>query len=165
MDDLAGRAAPVTGASRGIGRAIAVALAAAGADIAVNYRSRADAAEEVCAQIRRLGRRTIKIAADVSRSAEARRLVVEAQAALGPIGILINNAGVAAPATVETLTEAIWDATLAHNLTSVFLVTQAALPAMRRLKWAVSSTYPRPRRRSAGSWARTTPRRRPGSTA
>jgi 3-oxoacyl-[acyl-carrier protein] reductase len=135
MDDLAGRAALVTGASRGIGRAIAVALAAAGADIAVNYRSRADAAEEVCAQIRRLGRRTIKIAADVSRSAEASRLVAEAEAALGPIGILINNAGIAAPVTVETLTEAIWDATIAHNLTSVFLVTQAALPAMRRLKW------------------------------
>jgi 3-oxoacyl-[acyl-carrier protein] reductase len=135
MDELAGRVALVTGASRGIGRAIAVALAAAGADVAVNYRSRADAAEEVCAEIRRLGRRTIKIAADVSQAAEATRLVAEAETALGPIGILVNNAGIAVPVTLETLTEAVWDATIAHNLTSVFLVTQAALPAMRRLKW------------------------------
>jgi 3-oxoacyl-[acyl-carrier protein] reductase len=135
MDDLAGRAALVTGASRGIGRAIALALAAAGADVAVNYRSRAGAAEEVCAEIRRLGRRAIKIAADVARAAEATRLVAEAEAALGPIGILVNNAGVAVPVTLETLTEAVWDATIAQNLTSVFLVTQAALPAMRRLKW------------------------------
>jgi 3-oxoacyl-[acyl-carrier protein] reductase len=118
MDDLAGRAALVTGASRGIGRAIALALAAAGADVAVNYRSRADAAEEVCAEIRRLGRRAIKIAADVARAAEATRLVAEAEAALGPIGILVNNAGVAVPVTLETLTEAVWDATIAQNLSS-----------------------------------------------
>ena len=144
MDDLAGRVALVTGGSRGIGRAIALALAQDGADVAVNYRRSAAEAQQVCDLIARLGRRTVKIAADVSVAAEAARLVKAVEAALGPIGILVNNAGVSQPVTLETLTEEVWDATIAGNLKSVFLVTQAALPAMRRQRWGriinISST-------------------------
>ncbi len=144
MDDLTGRVALVTGGSRGIGRAVALALAAAGADVAVNYRRAAGEAEEVCAAIAKLGRRTVKIGADVSSSEEVRRLATAAETALGPVGILVNNAGVSHPVTIETLTEQIWDATIATNLKSVFLVTQAVLPGMRRQRWGrivnISST-------------------------
>ncbi|HWG79411.1 MAG TPA: 3-oxoacyl-ACP reductase family protein [Stellaceae bacterium] len=144
MDDLAGRVALVTGGSRGIGRATALALAQAGADVAVNYRNSAAEAQQVCDLIARLGRRTVKVGADVSAATEVKRLVSAVEAALGPIGILVNNAGVSHPVTLETLTEEVWDATIAANLKSVFLVTQAALPAMRRQHWGriinISST-------------------------
>ena len=144
MDDLAGRVALVTGGSRGIGRATALALAQAGADVAVNYRNSAGEAQQVCDLIARLGRRTVKVGDDVSLAAEAARLVRAVEAALGPVGVLVNNAGVSEPVTLETLTEEVWDATIAANLKSVFLVTQAALPAMRRQRWGriinISST-------------------------
>ncbi|HET7593848.1 MAG TPA: 3-oxoacyl-ACP reductase family protein [Stellaceae bacterium] len=144
MDDLAGRVALVTGGSRGIGRATALALAQAGADVAVNYRSSAAEAQQVCDLIAKLGRRTVKIAADVSVSAEVKRLVSAVEAALGPISILVNNAGISQPVTLETLSEEVWDTTIAANLKSVFLVTQAVLPAMRRQRWGriinISST-------------------------
>jgi 3-oxoacyl-[acyl-carrier protein] reductase len=144
MDDLAGRVALVTGGSRGIGRATALALAEAGADVAVNYRSSAAEAQQVCDLVAKLGRRTVKVGADVSVAAEAARLVRAVEAALGPIGVLVNNAGVSRPVTLETLTEEIWDTTIAANLKSVFLVTQAVLPAMRRQRWGriinISST-------------------------
>ncbi|HJT08266.1 MAG TPA: 3-oxoacyl-ACP reductase family protein, partial [Stellaceae bacterium] len=133
-----------TGGSRGIGRATALALAQAGADVAVNYRNSAGEAQQVCDLIARLGRRTVKVGADVSLAAEAARLVRAVEAALGPVGVLVNNAGVSEPVTLETLTEEVWDATIAANLKSVFLVTQAALPAMRRQRWGriinISST-------------------------
>jgi 3-oxoacyl-[acyl-carrier protein] reductase len=144
MDDLGGRVGLVTGGSRGIGRAVALALAQAGADVAVNYRSSAAEAQQVCDAIARLGRRTVKIAADVSLAAEATRLVSAVEAALGPIGILVNNAGISRPVTLETLSEEVWDTTIAVNLKSVFLVTQAVLPTMRRQRWGrivnISST-------------------------
>lgn len=144
MDELAGRIALVTGGSRGIGRAIALALAAAGADIAVNYRSRRAEAEEVAAAIDKLGRRSLAVAADVSSAGEAQRLVDSVSSALGRVGILVNNAGMAQPVTLDTLTEAVWDATIAVNLKSAFLVTQAVLPDMRRQRWGriitISST-------------------------
>jgi 3-oxoacyl-[acyl-carrier protein] reductase len=144
MDELTGRVALVTGGSRGIGAAIALALAEAGADVAVNYRSRAAEAQQVCDAIARLGRRTVKIAADVGVAAEVQRLVNAVEAALGPVNVLVNNAGVSQPVTLETLSEAVWDATIVANLKSVFLVTQAVLPAMRRQRWGrivnISST-------------------------
>ena len=144
MDNLAGRVALVTGGSRGIGRATALALAQAGADVAVNYRSSAAEAQQLCDLIARLGRRTVKIGADVSVAAEVARLVPAVEAALGPVGVLVNNAGVSQPVTLETLTEDVWDATITANLKSVFLVTQAVLPAMRRQRWGriinISST-------------------------
>ncbi len=132
---LLGKTALVTGASRGIGRAIAVALARAGADVAVSYRSRQREAAAVCAEVQQLGRRAVAVAADVSCSDEIHRLVATASSELGPIGILVNNAGVTRPQALEAITERDWDELLAINLKSMFLLTQSVLPAMRDAGW------------------------------
>lgn len=121
----------MTGASRGIGRAIAIALAEAGADVAVNYRSRAADADMVRDRIRALGRKSIAIAADVSVAADVQRLVGEVRAALGPVDLLVNNAGIARPQPLDEITEADWDEIIDGNLKSCFLVTQAVLADMR----------------------------------
>jgi 3-oxoacyl-[acyl-carrier protein] reductase len=129
--DLSGQVALVTGASRGIGRAVALVLAEAGADVTVNYRERAADAAAVVQAIGALGRRAVALQADVSVGTEVASLVARAEHDLGPIGILINNAGVSEPCTIEDLTEALFERTLTVNLTSAFLCTQAVLPGMR----------------------------------
>jgi 3-oxoacyl-[acyl-carrier protein] reductase len=135
MHTLSGRVAPVTGASRGIGKAIALALADAGADIAVNYRAQAEAAEAVRQTIRSAGRKSIAIQADVSITADVDRLVETVENELGPVGILVNNAGIAKILAPDQVTEEIWNEFLRMNLTSVFLVTQRVLPGMRSARW------------------------------
>ncbi len=135
MTDLAGRVALVTGASRGIGRAIAISLAEAGASVAVNYLSRAPEAEEVVDLIRALGRGAIAVAADVSRAGDVADLFGRARSELGPVEILVNNAGVGLVRTIDDLTEQDFDTTIAVNLKSAFLCTQAAIPGMRERKW------------------------------
>jgi len=144
MDDLTGKCALVTGGSRGIGRAIALALATAGADVAVNYRERRADAEAVASEIRKRGRRAVALGADVASAAEVKRLVADAESALGPLSILVNNAGIARPVTLDTLDSSVWEETIAVNLTSAFLVTQAVLPGMRARRWGrivnISST-------------------------
>jgi 3-oxoacyl-[acyl-carrier protein] reductase len=135
MDDLTGRVALVTGSSRGIGRGIALALAAAGADVAINYRSRSHEAEVVERHIAQLGRRCVGIQADVSLPADVDRLIKTAEERLGPVGILVNNAGIARPQAIEAITERDWDELMAVNLKSCFLVTQAVLPGMRARRW------------------------------
>ena len=133
--DLNGHTALVTGASRGIGAAIAMALAEAGAAVAVNYRERADAADAVVAKIREFGGRATGIAADVSQAAAVAKMVDLAGSALGPIDILVNNAGLAIVRSIDDLTESDFDLTIAVNLKSAFLCTQAVLPAMRAKQW------------------------------
>jgi len=133
--DLTGHIALVTGASRGIGAAIAIALAEAGAAVAVNYRERADDAEKVVGKIKDMGGRAIAIAADVSQAASVANMVDRAALALGPIDILVNNAGIAIVRGIDDLTESDFDATIVTNLKSAFLCTQAVLPAMRAKKW------------------------------
>lgn len=133
--DLNGHTALVTGASRGIGSAIATALAEAGAAVAVNYRERAAEAEAVVAGIGRAGGRAIAVAADVSQAAAVAAMVDRVAEALGPIDILINNAGIALVRGVDELTESEFDRTIAVNLKSAFLCTQAVLPSMRSRKW------------------------------
>lgn len=135
MDDITGKVALVTGASRGIGRAIAVALARAGADVAVNFRTREADAQAVAQEIRDLGRRSIAVAADVARSEEVERMVSTVEAELGAPAILVNNAGVAKPQPLDEISEKDWDELIAVNLKSCFLVTQAVLPAMRARHW------------------------------
>ena len=135
MNDLRDRVALVTGGSRGIGAAVAIALANAGADVAVNYRERANAANAVCAEITGTGRKAIAIQADVSAKADVRHMVTEVEAQLGTIDILVNNAGIAHPRKLEEITEAEWDEVLTVNLKSVFLVTQAVVGGMRQRKW------------------------------
>jgi 3-oxoacyl-[acyl-carrier protein] reductase len=134
-NELNGKVALVTGASRGIGRAAALALAEAGADVAVNYRAQEAQAQEICGQIEALGCRAVAIRADVSKAAEVSRLVERAENQLGGIGILVNNAGLSRPQPLEEITERDWDEILAVNLKSMFLVTQAVLPGMRRRRW------------------------------
>jgi 3-oxoacyl-[acyl-carrier protein] reductase len=135
MDDLHGKVALVTGSSRGIGRAIAIALARAGADVALNYRARSADAREAEAEIAALGRRAIAVQADVAVSREVDRLVEAVSTHLGGIDILVNNAGIARVQGIEEVTERDWDELLAANLKSCFLTTQAVLPGMRARRW------------------------------
>jgi 3-oxoacyl-[acyl-carrier protein] reductase len=129
--DLSGKVALVTGGGRGIGKAIALVLAEAGADVGVNYRARADAAEATAAEIRKLGRRSAVVQADVSVAAEVQALVETVAKSLGTIDILVNNAGISEPCGIEELTEDLFERTLSVNLKSAFLCTQAVLPGMR----------------------------------
>lgn len=133
--ELGGRRALVTGGGRGIGRAVALALAQGGADLAINYRERAGDAEAVAETGRRLGRNALAVQADVSESAAVAALVGRVEQELGPIDILINNAGVAMRRSLEDLTEADFDRTIAVNLKSAFLCTQAVLAGMRARRW------------------------------
>ena len=134
-DQLSGRIALVTGASRGIGRAIAVALAQKGADVAVNYHSNESAALDVGAHIRNLGRRTLPVRGDVAQASDVARIVEMVRRELGPITILVNNAGIGMVRTIEDITEKDWDEMLAVNLKASFLVTQAVVPDMRAARW------------------------------
>ena len=131
--ELSAHVALVTGGSRGIGAAIVRMLAAAGAAVAVNYRERA--ADAIVAEIKAKGGRAIAVAADVSQAAAVARMVEQVVSALGPVDILVNNAGVAIVRSVDDLTEDDFDRTIAVNLKSAFLCTQAVLPAMRARKW------------------------------
>lgn len=135
MNDLEGKVALVTGGDRGIGAAISLALAKAGANVAVNYRSRAELAEQICAEIRNLGRHTAAIQADVSKSGAVKQMISDIERELGAVNILVNNAGIARPQKIEEITEADWDEIIDVNLKSAFLVTQAVLPAMRTAGW------------------------------
>ncbi len=134
-DDLRGKVALVTGASRGIGRAIAVELGRAGLDVAVNYKSRAAEAAAVCAEIERLGRRTVAVQADVAEDAEVVRLVATVERALGHVDVLVNNAGIARVQSIDDIAEEDWDEILRVNLKSAFLVTRRVLPGMRARRW------------------------------
>jgi 3-oxoacyl-[acyl-carrier protein] reductase len=133
--ELHGKIALVTGGSRGIGRAAAVALAKAGADVAVNFIHREAEAKAVCVELEAAGRRALAVRADVSKAAEVARLVETVEKALGGIDILVNNAGISRPQPLSEITEQDWDDILTVNLKSMFLVTQAVLPGMRQRKW------------------------------
>ncbi|MEJ2684470.1 MAG: 3-oxoacyl-ACP reductase FabG [Candidatus Sulfobium sp.] len=135
MSRLLGKIALVTGASRGIGRAIAIALAREGADMVVNYRTHWNEARELCEAIEGSGRRYIAAEADVSSAAEVSRLVQSAEKKLGHIDILVNNAGIGRHRSVDEITENDWDETIAVNLKSAFLLTQSVLPHMRAGRW------------------------------
>ena len=135
LPDLNNRVALVTGASRGIGRAIAVALAEAGASVSVNYRERVVEALSVVTDIQAMGRRAVAVRADVSVSAEVTDMVTRVSAELGPIDVLVNNAGLAIIRGIDDLTEEEFDTTIAVNLKSAFLCTKAVLPHMRAQKW------------------------------
>ncbi len=132
---LENRVSLVTGASRGIGRAIALALAGAGSHIALNYLSRRTEAEETCREIEGLGCRVLALQGDVSLAAAASGIVAAAEKSLGPVEILVNNAGISRPQALEQITERDWDDILTVNLKSAFLMTQAILPRMRAAKW------------------------------
>ena len=135
MTRLGNRVALVTGASRGIGKGIALALADAGASVAVNYRTRGDEAEEVADEIRKKGVRAETFQADVSQAASVEGMMHSITSQLGPVDILVNNAGSAVEKSIEDLDLEDFDAALATNLRSAFLCTQAVLPEMRAHRW------------------------------
>ena len=134
-ETLRGKVALVTGGSRGIGAAIASELAEAGAAVAVNYLQHADRANELVETLRAAGGRAIAAQCDVSQAPAVAKMVEQVKSALGPVDILVNNAGVAITRGVDDLSEADFDQTIAVNLKSVFLCTQAVLPMMRQKKW------------------------------
>lgn len=133
--DLTSRVALVTGGSRGIGRAVALGLAQAGAAVAVNYVARAEQAQAVVEQVAARGGRAIAVAADVSDAASVQRMMQEIAGRFGPVDVLVNNAGIAIPRGIDELTEEEFDRTIAVNLKSGFLCTQAVLPHMRGQHW------------------------------
>jgi 3-oxoacyl-[acyl-carrier protein] reductase len=146
-DSLAGRVALVTGASRGIGRAIAVALAKAGARVAVNERTKAGAASDVVREIEALGTDGLAVCADVSDPDDVDQMVSEVRRELGPVEILVNNAAIARALPLEGVRLATWDTTMAVNLRAPFIVSSAVIPDMRARKWGrllyISSTAAR----------------------
>lgn len=132
--DLTGKVALVTGWSRGIGRAISVALAAHGAKVAINYASNADAAAEAVELAGGEGS-AIAIAGDVGEAAVGAKLVEATIAAFGRIDILINNAGVTADDLILRMSESEWDRVIDTNLKGTFHVTKAAIRPMVRQRW------------------------------
>ncbi|NTV62498.1 MAG: 3-oxoacyl-ACP reductase FabG [Oscillochloris sp.] len=129
---LQGQVAVVTGASRGIGRAIALDLAAQGACVLVNYQRSAEAAEAVVAQICQAGGDALAFGADVSDEAAVAQMIAATLARWGRLDILVSNAGVIADAPLMRLKPEQWQRVIETDLTSVFLCYKAALPAMRR---------------------------------
>ena len=142
--EIKDKLALVTGGSRGIGRAIAIALAQAGADVIVNYKENQSAADETIAEIHKTGRRAAAMRADVSSPEQVAAMFSAIVKEFGDVSILVNNAGVARGRKVEDVDLAVFDEAISVNLRSAFIVTAAALQAMRRAKWGrlifISST-------------------------
>lgn len=134
MFRLDGRVALVTGASRGIGRSIAQVLAKAGADVALVARNEA-LLKEAAAEVRAEGRRALVLPADLKDPSACRAVVEAVLAEWSRLDILVNNAGVGASGPLHTITEERWDEILDTNLKAMFLLTQAAAPAMQEAKW------------------------------
>jgi len=130
--DLQGKVACVTGGSRGIGRAISLALAAAGATVAFTYREQREAADAVVQQIEAAGSRGLAVRADVRDRAAVRAAIATVEATFGGLDILVNNAGINRPTDFDQISDDDWDEVLAVNLKGPFICTQEALPALRR---------------------------------
>jgi 3-oxoacyl-[acyl-carrier protein] reductase len=132
---LNGKIALVTGSGQGIGKATALRLARSGADIIINYRRKASTAEEVKARIEEMGRRCVAIQADVSREEDVTNLFTMANESLGPIAILVNNAGTTRDKLILQMSLADFEYVLDTNLRSTFLCTKAALRNMMKARW------------------------------
>ncbi len=133
--DLSGKTALVSGASRGIGRAIAVELAGAGAAVVVNYRTGAEAAEAVVGEIEAVGGRATAVQADVSAAADVERLVKASTDAYGSLDILVNNAGITRDNLLLRMKDEEWESVLSTNLRAAYLLTKAVLRPMMRARW------------------------------
>lgn len=135
MQRLQGKTALVTGGSRGIGRAIALRLAAEGARVAINYRSQAEAAEAVAAEIRENGGEAALFSADVSTSAAATELIEAVRQHFGRLDLLVNNAGVIRDGLVLGMEDEDWRTVLSTNLDGAFYCSRAAAKVMMRQRW------------------------------
>ncbi len=133
--ELDGKVSLVSGASRGIGRAIALSLADAGSDVIVNYVKNVDAAQAVVEQIQAMGRRAIAMKADVSKSEQTDAMIDQAQEELGTIQILVNNAGITRDRSFMKLSRENWHEVLMVNLDGAFNLVGKLLPDMVESKW------------------------------
>jgi 3-oxoacyl-[acyl-carrier protein] reductase len=131
---LAGQVALVTGAGRGIGAAAASALAAAGAAVAINYQTSREAAESLAAELRDSGASAVGIAGDVTDSAQAEEIVAAAEAGLGPVSILVNNAGITRDALLARMSEEDFDAVISTSLRGSFLMSRAVARKMMKAR-------------------------------
>ncbi len=132
---LEGKKAVVTGGSRGIGKAIALMYAKEGADVLVNYHSNDAAAKETVAQIEKLGRKAVAVAADVANYDSAQNMIEECVKQLGGVDIVVNNAGVSKPSMLLKMKEEDWDAIIDIHLKAAFNTTQAAGRHMKEQKY------------------------------
>jgi 3-oxoacyl-[acyl-carrier protein] reductase len=135
MIDLSGKRALVTGASRGIGRAIALRLAQAGADVAINYLANDSAAQEAVAAVEALGRRAVAIRADVRDPAAADAVVTAAVDGLGGLEILVNNAGVVRDQYLTFMKDEAWEEVLETSLGAAFRISRRAVRVMMKQRW------------------------------
>ena len=130
---LSGKVAWVTGSSKGMGRAIAIGLAEQGCDVIVHYNSSEDDARKVAQKIEGLGRETLIVGGDVSKSAYVQKMIAEIEDRFGRVDVLVNNAGsMVERSTLADMTEEVWDRVMDINLKSVYLCSQAVLPMMKR---------------------------------
>jgi len=135
MKNLQGKVAIVTGSSRGIGRAIALKLASLGAKVVVNYRSNAEAAQEVVEAIEAQGGQAIAVQADVTNADDAKRLIQAAQTAYGRVDILVNNAGTTRDTLLARMSEEDWSLVINTNLKGTFNCTKAAIRPMMKQRY------------------------------
>jgi 3-oxoacyl-[acyl-carrier protein] reductase len=133
--EASARVALVTGGSRGIGRACALALAASGFTVAVNYLARAEAAQAVVESIVQAGGQALAVRADVSQREDVEALMRQTRERLGPLSVLVNNAGITRDGLLLRMTDDDWDAVLNTNLRGAFLCTRAALREMIKARW------------------------------
>jgi 3-oxoacyl-[acyl-carrier protein] reductase len=150
-DDLRGHVALVTGASRGIGAAIAATLAQAGAAVAINYRDSARKADDLASRLTQAGHHAFVVKCDVSESEDVARMIQRVETELGQVDILVNNAGIAIRRTIDDLSEEDFDRTIAVNLKSAFLCMKAVLPGMRSKGWGRIVNITSGAARSAGT--------------
>jgi len=127
----------VTGSSRGIGRAIAIAAARSGADIVITYNKQADSAKSVAGEIRKLGKRTLCIQADVSSRVRVQKMIIRTLEAFGRIDVLVNNAGILQQKSFLEISDEDWDRVMDVNLKGAFICAQEVLPVMQRQKGGV----------------------------
>ena len=132
MFDLTNKKALVTGASRGIGKGIALALAVQGADVAINYRSNSAEAQTVVEEIKKMGRDAFSVQADVSNSEQVKKMFEEIKQKWSRLDILVNNAGILSFAPFEEISEKQWDEIIDVNLKGQFLCSQQAVKLMRK---------------------------------
>jgi pteridine reductase len=136
-ESLQGRVALVTGSAKRLGRAVAKRLAEEGADVVIHHRSSNKEAASAIAEIEKLGRRAVAIAADLSSVTEIKRLLDETAKTFGRLDILVNSAANFLPASIVSTTEQIWDSSLGTNLKAPFFCAQAAAPLLRRSRGVI----------------------------
>ena len=125
----------ITGASGGIGKAAALAFAKAGYNVAVHYNNSQAAAEELCRELESMGVKAVAVQADVSDKAAVEKMFADVRAAIGAVGVLVNNAGIAEQALFSDITEEMWDRMFDVNVKGAYLCTKSALPDMIHEKW------------------------------